>query len=261
MHNIKLISIDLDGTLLKNDFSISDKCIQAIRFQKKKNIIIVFNTSRPLKLLPVNLYEEFYDDYWILSNGGFCVKSGVKIFENLIESNNVKNLSKSFTTLYENTFFSIESNNEIFSSFENLEKCSQYFAQQISKRDIGKKDITKFLIIDEGKEKICLDTLKTFLPINTKLLITDNNKYIQIMPKMSSKLLGILELINDLDLSLKNVLSFGDDLNDYELIKNSGIGVAMGNAHSEIKKVSKYITKSNEENGIYHFLNNKIKFQ
>lgn len=261
MFNIKLISIDLDGTLLKNDLSVSTKCIQAIRHQKKNNVIIVFNTSRPLKLLPEKLYEEFYDDYWILSNGGFCVKSGIKIFENLIESESVKNLAQSFATLYQKTFFSIESNNEIFSSYQNLEKCSQYFAQQISEKDIEKKSITKFLIIDEGVETICLQTLRSFLPVNAKLLVTDNNKYIQIMPKMASKLMGILELIKGMDVSMENVLSFGDDLNDYELIKHCGIGVAMENAHCEIKKVSKYITRSNEDNGIYHFLNKTVNLK
>ena len=49
---------------------------------------------------------------------------------------------------------------------------------------------------------------------------------------------------------------FGDDINDIELIKECGIGVAMGNAVANVKDVANYITSSNEEDGIAVFLNN-----
>ena len=49
-------------------------------------------------------------------------------------------------------------------------------------------------------------------------------------------------------------LSFGDSENDLTMVKNSGIGVAMENAVSELKQAAKYITKSNNENGVMEFL-------
>jgi len=48
---------------------------------------------------------------------------------------------------------------------------------------------------------------------------------------------------------------FGDDINDIELIKECGIGVAMGNAVSSVKEVADYVTESDEEYGIAVFLN------
>jgi Cof subfamily protein (haloacid dehalogenase superfamily) len=254
MDSIKIISVDLDGTLLKNDSSVSADCIESIRHQKNRNRVIVFNTSRPLKLVPMVLYEEFYNDFWLLSNGAYCIKSGKKIFEKVISSSAVKSLVCSFLNIYKNTFFSIESNNEIYSCFQNKEKCEQFFAKQIDLKKLVKKEATKILIIDEGRESICVDRLRRLLSNDTKLLVTDNNKYIQIMPNSASKLLGIEYIVREISVSLDNVLSFGDDLNDYELIRASGIGVAMGNAHSSVKDVSKFITKSNIECGIHHFL-------
>jgi Cof subfamily protein (haloacid dehalogenase superfamily) len=253
MRCINIISVDLDGTLLKNDSSVSVACIESIRYQKNSGRVIVFNTSRPLKLVPMTLYEEFYNNYWLLSNGACCIKSGKKIFENLISSGVVKSLVYSFLSIYKKTFFSIESNNGIYSCFKNKEKCEQFFAKQIDLKELIKKEATKILIIDEGKESICFDRLQRLPSNDTKLLVTDNNKYIQIMPNSASKLLGVERIVKELHVSLDNVLSFGDDLNDYELIRASGIGVAMGNAHSSVKEVSKFITKSNGECGIHHF--------
>ena len=48
---------------------------------------------------------------------------------------------------------------------------------------------------------------------------------------------------------------FGDSHNDIEMVKNFANGVAMGNATNELKNVSKYITDSNNNHGIYKFLN------
>ena len=68
-----------------------------------------------------------------------------------------------------------------------------------------------------------------------------------------SKSKGIQKLCQDLHLPLDSILTFGDELNDYEMIKDY-IGVAMGNANPQIKEVAKYITTSNNEDGIAQFL-------
>ena len=55
------------------------------------------------------------------------------------------------------------------------------------------------------------------------------------------------------------MMSVGDNLNDYDMIKNSGIGVAVANSYDDLKSVAKYVTKNNVENAgfaeaIYKFL-------
>ena len=53
-------------------------------------------------------------------------------------------------------------------------------------------------------------------------------------------------------------MAFGDDYNDFEIIKECGVGVAMGNAEEAIKEVAEYITATNEEDGVAKFLEEKI---
>ena len=57
--------------------------------------------------------------------------------------------------------------------------------------------------------------------------------------------------------NLKNeeIMTFGDEKNDYLMVKNAGMGIAMGNAIEPLKKVAKFITVKNTENGIAYALN------
>lgn len=70
-----------------------------------------------------------------------------------------------------------------------------------------------------------------------------------------NKLSSLNYILKELGASIDRVMFFGDDVNDIELIKECGIGVAMGNAIEDVKNVANYITSTNEEDGIAVFLN------
>ena len=52
------------------------------------------------------------------------------------------------------------------------------------------------------------------------------------------------------DLDLSDVIAFGDDINDYDMLKAAGTGVAMGNATNDLKEVADYVTETNDNEGI-----------
>ncbi len=254
MDNIKLISIDLDGTLLRNDKTISTLCLESISKLKKDGKIIVFNSARPLKLIPLELLKIFKDDYWVLSNGTCCMHRNKILYENEINTYDIRNIISYFHDNYPNIFYSVESKNDIYSSFNDIEKCNLFFSKYVEKNTLLKKSVKKFLIINYENKYINIKNLQKTISNKSKILITEKGKYIQVMPRDSSKLTGIEFISKQLCIDLKDVLAFGDDINDLEIVKNVGFGVAMGNSDMEVKKISNFITKSNEESGIYHFL-------
>ena len=79
-------------------------------------------------------------------------------------------------------------------------------------------------------------------------------KCLEIFSKGVSKYNAIKEIMNIENISNENVIAFGDGLNDVDMIRLSGIGVAMGNALGDVKKVSDYITISHNEDGVVYFL-------
>lgn len=60
--------------------------------------------------------------------------------------------------------------------------------------------------------------------------------------------------LSKLGFDMDEIIAFGDSVNDIDMLKSAGIGVAMGNALEEVKQVADYITKSNDEDGIYYAL-------
>lgn len=72
--------------------------------------------------------------------------------------------------------------------------------------------------------------------------------------------MSISKLANLLSIPNEKIIAFGDGLNDIDMLKNCGIGVAMKNALFEVKEVSDYITsKTNEEDGVIDFLEKFLK--
>nr|OTO08196.1 hypothetical protein A5880_002466 [Enterococcus sp. 4G2_DIV0659] len=97
-----------------------------------------------------------------------------------------------------------------------------------------------------------LDFLSEHLP-NCQL--TRSNPYtLDIIPAGGSKIVGIQACAEYFEFTLDEVMAFGDSWNDVEMLHGVGIGVAMGNAEDEVKQISDYVTKTNEEDGIYHAL-------
>ena len=87
-----------------------------------------------------------------------------------------------------------------------------------------------------------------------------NKKWIEIFPKECSKYNSIKLLSEYLNISNDDVIAFGDGLNDIEMIKNCGCGVALNNALDEVKKESDDITEyDNDNDGVVNYLMNKIK--
>ena len=88
---------------------------------------------------------------------------------------------------------------------------------------------------------------------------TDQARLIEIMDKSVSKLEAIKWIAHREHILVDEVIAFGDDLNDFEIIEGVGMGVAMGNGHHEIKDVANEITLTNNCDGVAVFLEKIIE--
>ena len=81
-------------------------------------------------------------------------------------------------------------------------------------------------------------------------LINSEPDYLEILPAGVGKGQALVSLCSWLDILPQEVAAFGDGLNDLEMLKVAGLGVAMGNAHAEVKAAAGYVTAGNEEDGV-----------
>jgi hydroxymethylpyrimidine pyrophosphatase-like HAD family hydrolase len=103
---------------------------------------------------------------------------------------------------------------------------------------------------------------KTFDDINVvKMIDTDklnSHMWLTINPKNTNKLSTLEKICKDLGCSIDDVVFFGDGENDLVLIENVGTGVAMENAIDIVKEKAKFVTLSNDNDGIAEFLENNL---
>lgn len=98
-----------------------------------------------------------------------------------------------------------------------------------------------------------MNTLMKYIT-NDLYLLPSENRLITIHNTQSTKMNGIRTLAERYNISPSQIVAFGDDYNDIEMLKSCGIGVAVENALSEVKKAAKEITESNEHDGVAKWL-------
>ena len=81
-----------------------------------------------------------------------------------------------------------------------------------------------------------------------------NPLFADVVPKGSSKAIGIDHIIAHYGIALEETMAFGDGGNDIPMLRHAGIGVALGNASDEVKASADWVTTSVDEDGIMNAL-------
>jgi Cof subfamily protein (haloacid dehalogenase superfamily) len=85
------------------------------------------------------------------------------------------------------------------------------------------------------------------LPINW---VFSDETFLEILPEGSSKGAALEFVARRLTIPMEQVIAVGDNLNDFEMIRAAGLGVAMGNAPAELRSQADYVTATNDEEGL-----------
>jgi HAD superfamily hydrolase (TIGR01484 family) len=98
--------------------------------------------------------------------------------------------------------------------------------------------------------KIDMISFQEKFKMKLNILITDNGNLVQVSSPKASKESAVAALCKEMNVSLENVMVFGDDFNDIGLFNICGWPVAMGNAIDELKLGSREITETNNNDGV-----------
>lgn len=265
----KLVAIDMDGTLLKNDHSISEEVKETIKSANEKGVKVVLATGRPLNgvtayLKELNLLKE--DDYVLSYNGGLIQKtlSGEIVSQILMpigSFNELYSLSLEVGVhihlLTSKAVITPNRDISIYTSTESyINSMPIWYRTPEEIEDIS--EICKIMLIDHPE---VLEEAVTKLPswLYEKYNVVRSSPYfLEILPKGVGKGTGIKLLGEKLGIKREEIIAIGDAGNDLDMIKYAGLGVAMDNAFDFIKEEADFITKSNEEDGVAHVINKFI---
>jgi len=254
-----MIVVDLDGTLLNINSGCSRNTKRYLKRLKDKGYIIVIATGRVLGDAVKITDGADFANYIISNSGGLIYDMSLKkIF---IRRDISKEEARRICSLYNEEIDYINIG-DLFSynRYKFNGKMDLFFDREI-------KDIDKFIddcdnilqIVIKFKNNDLVDKYyELFNNGKVKVLVMQNSfddrRWIEVYGYGTSKYDAIKIICDREYISNNDVISFGDGRNDIDMLKNSGIGVAMGNALSDVKKVSDYITISHNDDGVIYFL-------
>ena len=261
---IKLIAIDMDGTLLNEKKHIDKAQKEAIHEAIEAGIKIVLCTGRPLYgILPfykeLELHELDSEGYVILNNGCsiHMTKSWKLIDQVSFSSDDIEYLYKfcegydiNFTMVNDVYYFNIGRK----PTSELTKDAGFVFADitdiSLDEAKSGKHKIMKIMFL--GNPEIMADFQeKNENIIKSKYSGVLSQSYVyEVFPKDNNKGTGLKKLAEKLGIKREEVMAIGDGNNDIEMFEYANYSVAMKNATELAKKTAKYETDSNENDGV-----------
>lgn len=260
---IKLVAIDLDGTLLNGKHTISDENKEAIKKAKEQGVKVVLCTGRPL-LGMISYLEELnlreVGDYGITYNGGLVQRTDTGEVlskktltkaetEEIFELSKTINLPCNFIDLekiYEPEY--PKGRESLYPTVMNALPYVPIAMEEVPEDIAINKTVFCYTqtILDEAIKNIPAYFYEKYTIMKSRPIL------LELMPKGVDKGRGIAVLADLLGFKASEVMTLGDEANDAAMIEYAGMGVAMGNATDEIKAMAQYITKTNEEHGVAH---------
>jgi hypothetical protein len=256
----KVVFLDIDGTLIRSDHSLSRATIEIIGKLKENKILVVLVSARPLHGMLSIAEEAGLLRFPLASlNGAFISVDSEIVFESYINykiAGEIYKTSRSFnkTTIYyqEQQWFA-ESQNALTSKEQEITHVPitiESFSNMLRRwQDAGTGPNKILMIAEPGIVSDIQELLK--LRFKDQLNIyTSKPTYLEVMSKDASKLFAVKFLAKRYQLKRDEIIAIGDNFNDMEMISYAGFGIAMGNSPDEVKAAANYITDTNDNDGV-----------
>jgi Cof subfamily protein (haloacid dehalogenase superfamily) len=259
----KAVCTDIDGTLLNSQRELSPLTIETISRIGKKLPVILASSRMPAAMVHLQQQLEITGQPLISYNGGYVIQyhaGKLQVFNSVFIPISIAHSVLSFThrtNIHTSIFFEDE-----------------WYAPQEDQWSIREEKITKVkpsfspadLVLNHlenlkaGPHKLmCMGAVEEIEVLCQNLsqmwhnelhLYRSRPTYIEIAPKQISKASALALLLSKQNISLSEVIAYGDNYNDIEMLEMVGHGVAVGNAIDAAKVVAKEVTSKSIDDGV-----------
>lgn len=261
MADIKLLALDMDGTLFTTDKQITAENRAALKAADEKGVHVVITTGRPLRAIKhvledLDLYNE--DHYSITFNGGLVQRNNGEILDkNEMTRSHLRAiydvmepLALPMDVLSDDKVYSLSSRGH--HSLYHVANPMLEFVNVASFDDIPEDVVYNKVVIvfdaeflDQQIAKIPEQLYEEFEVFKSRDII------LEIMPKGVHKAVGLDLLIKHLEVKQDEVMAVGDEENDLSMLEWAGWGVAMANGIAIAKKTANAVTtRTNDQSGV-----------
>lgn len=249
---MRLAAIDLDGTLLRSDGTISRRSRDAIRAARDKGITVVIVTARGPSSVTELAHDAGIDGSAICSNGALIVDlaSGSVIRERLIETEFAIELVRELRERLPGIAFAVEharfTHEPGFATNWEL-PAETRVADALELLD---SPAAKLLMLHESHELDAILAVVRDVAGDGATVVLSGNIAVEVTAVGVNKAAGLADLAEELGIEAKDVVAFGDYPNDVPMLAWAGRGVAVANAHPEVLAIADEVTASNDDDGV-----------
>ncbi|WP_071459061.1 Cof-type HAD-IIB family hydrolase [Bacillus massilinigeriensis] len=273
----RLLALNVDGTILQPNGRIHKTTREAISYVQQKGVYVTLVTARSFPSAK-KIARALKIDSLLVTHQGATV-SGGKAEEPLSAKKMSGEVTYEVIRFLEGFPCQIRIVHDQF-SLANKYKLnhnllartvfttgdplfySQQFVDSISETIVNEPVAAPKIEVYFEYEDDLEDASKALQSMFSEISLTRlNSLRLDIIPEGVSKLDGLLTLSDHLGVSLQEMVSIGDGMDDIEMIKACGLGVAMGNAPVEVKKAADWVTRSNTQQGVAYMVREHFRKQ
>ena len=257
----KAVFLDMDGTLLKSDHSVSEPTIAMIRDLTAKGVSVVLVSARPLNaVLPTFQHIGLPAHAPVITlNGSYIVEQEKPVFDvriDLATTARVTELVQPFkaTIAY---YLQREWYAEVSDAWTDHEQRIMDVPLEVAPigdliRGWKDRDVApnKMMVMSEAANIAAIQQHLRSIYNGQLNIYPSKATYLEVMDTRGSKANAVRFVGKRLGLKPAEIIAMGDNYNDVEMIQFAGMGVAMGNAPDDIKAIADYVTDTNNNDGV-----------
>lgn len=233
--DIRLVALDMDGTLLNEDQEISKANQEAITKARENGVHVVLSTGRPFIHVEEYARSLELNSFIITVNGGEIWDSNGNLLErNLLQVEEIK-MMWDLKNRHQTKFWALTVEKVFREDFPEETALNEHQWLKFG-FDVEDDDVRNTIVQELNKHKLQV----------TNSSLTN----LEVNPYGISKANALEKVCKRIGITMDNVMAVGDSLNDIAMIESAGIGVAMGNAQETVKKAADWVTSTNNEDGV-----------
>ncbi|WP_028987103.1 Cof-type HAD-IIB family hydrolase [Thermicanus aegyptius] len=260
-----LLALDLDGTLFSSDMSILPRTKKVILDAIRDGLTVTLATGRSFTFAK-EVAKELAIEAPLITHDGALVAAQLDhpLSMHKLSNSTVQKIIKillAYPLRFELQHDPLSIVNYKRPLVDPMKSDSYKMLEYLGTRYVSNRDIVSYLQtskLEPHKVSVSADTEQTLEEVKEALLahlsdeirITNAGFGVEIVPKNISKAYGLKVLSAALGISPSEIIAIGDNYNDLEMFQFAGLSIAMANAPQEVKNRAKYVTRSNDEDGI-----------
>jgi Cof subfamily protein (haloacid dehalogenase superfamily) len=253
---IKLVAIDLDGTLLNDSKQVSDLTADALRCLPAQGVRVVIASARPPRSVR-HIYARLGLDTWTINYNGALIWDELTkrvVFHQPMECDVVREIIGRARAAFPDVLVGCEILDRWYTDRE-----TQTYTTETGRLfrpdgvmpidEFCNQPVTKLLLLGEPAQLVGLEPI--FYDYLQVTAVRADPELIQVMDRRASKASALRLVASHYGIPMKQVMAIGDAANDVSMLQTAGVGVAMDNAHEAVKQVADWVAPSNNDHGVH----------